>query len=107
MAKKITERTRLKVGDLIAWKSGSDLAVYQIAKLENKSRGNVCCALNKSPDHKEFKKENGVDVYCRIYKSDLIKHYEAEIISVTELISNYEHSKCVIRDLEKKSMKIG
>ena len=64
MAKKITKRTKLKVGQLVYFESPDGPVVQHIARLEDTERedGNVCVALNKSPDHKEFEQENGVDL---------------------------------------------
>jgi hypothetical protein len=102
MSKKITERTKLKVGLLVFFENVNGPVVQQIAALEDMTHphGNICVCLNSSPDHKEFLKENGVDVYTRIYKSDLIRQ-GAEIISVLELICKLEHVKCVKNDLER------
>lgn len=103
MAKKITLETRIRKGDLIAWKTADGLAVYQVAKIEKKKGMSPCICLNHSPGDKEFIKENKVDWYTRIHQSDLVKSngaYNAEIISVIELITHFDHSRTVIRDLK-------
>ena len=90
MGKKITKQTKIKVGDLIAWKTTEGPAVYQVAKIEKNKKGlSPCICLNKSPDDKEFKKENGVDLWTRVHQTDLADHYEAEIIPIIELVLHY------------------
>ncbi len=100
MAKKITAKTRLRVGQVVYFAGVDGPVVQQIARLEDTERedGNVCVALNKSPDHKEFEEENGVDLYTRIYKFDLVAR-DAEIINVLELICKLEHMICQNRKL--------
>ena len=101
MAKKITEQTKLKVGDLVAYGTTEGLAVYQVAKVERKKGMSPCICLNKSPDHKEFLKENGVDLWTRIHQIDLVRN-GAELIPVIELVMHHDHSGTIIRDLRYK-----
>lgn len=79
MAKKITERTKLKVGDLVSYGTVDGRVVYQIAKIEKKRGISPCIALNRSPG----------DRYTRIHQSDLERHYQAEVISIIELVAGF------------------
>lgn len=92
MAKKITEKTHLKKGDIVRYPSGDEFFVGAVVKGNEKflTRGGFVAFNTLGPGDRQFKKETGVDWYQRHHISDLTKK-NAEIITPIELIVMYKN----------------
>ncbi|MDO8522703.1 MAG: hypothetical protein Q7S12_00240 [bacterium] len=101
MAKKITERTSLKKGDIVRYPSGDEFFVGIVVRREKFLGRDGFYAFRRHPDDetdKELKKE-GVDLYQRLHIKDLAR-ITAELIEPAELMLMYRNAQTTIASLK-------
>ena len=87
MPRKVTLQTKLKRGDII--RVGKKVVLGIVVRHEKFLGTPEFYAFNKSPDHRKFTREYGVDLYTRYHIKELIR-YKAEIITRNELLSMHK-----------------
>lgn len=101
MAKKITERTRLKRGHIVRYPAGDEFFVGIVINPNEKlfKRPGFVVFNTLGSGDRQFKKETGVDWYQRHHASDLSK-MRAEIITPTELMVMYRNALTTITTMK-------